>query len=367
MRILGKFIAFLLVLLLIIALPLSLLSYDVGRVLFNQGLVNEILTNILVDSDLMPIALKYYVEQRVEERYGTGEAIAWQDEPSIIDLLSFVDVDDWKTIRKEVLTDEILREWVSITVDGVYAWIDSDDLVPKIVWSMQSFKEQVSSRGGHNAVQFIYDALPPCTEQEVADFKARAAATEGGIEVFYNLCQFPDIYGLDQVDDYHDALVAIVEYIPDEFFLTEELSSLLDVQGISPLTIKAQLLLIRTSMRWAPLIPVVLLLLILLFAVRSLRELGNWWGIPLLLGGLLSLGLGLVYRTAIISALSFGSFNEIPPLVREEALSGIMLLAAEIFKPVIWQSLIVVVLGTMLIIVGVAVRPKKSVEQEAVA
>jgi len=364
MKILGKTIAFLILIILLIALPVSILAYDVGYVIFDQVLVKGILTEIVTESDLIPVALQWFSERRAEQRYGAGEAIAWENEPDIVDMLSLVDIESWQAIRLEALPNEILAEWVSVTVDGTYEWIDSEARLPNITWDLRSFKDRVSTEHGKNAIQIVFDSLLPCTETEVADFKSRLAAAPPGTEVLYNLCRFPDPWFDDQVSDYHESLLKVVEEIPDAFALTNELANIEDTQGVGPELIKAQLLLIRLLMRWAPLIPVVLLLLILAFAVRSLSELGRWWGIPVVLGGALLLILSLVYRATLIGVLTVGPLSEVPPLVREEVISALMILANEVFRPLMWQSIVVVVLGMIVIIVGAIVRPKPEVAAE---
>jgi hypothetical protein len=365
MKILGKIIAFLVLIFLLIALPVSILAYDVGRVVFDQVLVKDIVTEVVTESDLIPVALQWFSEVRAERRYGAGEAIAWEDEPDIVDLLSLVNIDSWKAIRSESLPDEFLVEWVSVTVDGTYAWIDSDDRIPNITLDLRSFKERALTEHGKNSIQIVFDSLQPCTESEVSDFKARLAAAPPGTEVLYNLCRFPDPWFTDQVSDYHESLLQVVEEIPDVFALTDELARIDDTQGVGPELIKAQLLTVRLLMRWAPIIPVVLLLLMLAFAVRSLGELGRWWGIPMVLGGALLLILSLVYRATLIGVLTVGPLSETPPLVREEVISALMVLAKEVFRPLMWQSIVVLVLGMIVIIVGAVVRPRPEIAVES--
>jgi hypothetical protein len=54
------------------------------------------------------------------------------------------------------------------------------------------------------------------------------------------------------------------------------------------MALKEQLRLLRGFSRWGWLLPLSLLGLIMALAVRSLRGLTRWWGIPVLLGGALS-------------------------------------------------------------------------------
>ena len=131
-----------------------------------------------------------------------------------------------------------------------------------------------------------------------------------------------------------------------------------DTQGAGPLALKAQLLFLRTLMKLAPFLPLVFLLLILVLAIRSLSELGRWWGIPLIITAALSAILTAFYRATLISVLSLGPLSEAPPVVLDEAIGVSMRLAAEIFRPMMWQSLVILVLGLLLFTVGLVLKPR---------
>jgi hypothetical protein len=358
MKFFLRIIAIILVLILVIALPLAILAYDLGRVIFNPPLVKGVIIEIVTESDLIPAALDWYSEMRAKERYNAGEAEAWVEEPDIVSLIEFIGIIDWREIRWKVLTDEILADWVSETVDGTYEWIDSDGQVPVIQWSMESFVSQVNSERGIDSIAIAYSALPDCNPEQIADFKARLATAPPGAEVIYNLCEFPAPWYDDQFSDYIRSLEDLIANIPSTFNLTERLSRVQDTTGVGPQMIKAQLRLIRWMMRLAPVIPLVLLVLILAFAVRSLKGYGRWWGIPLTIGGILSLLAALVYRPIVIFLLTAGPLSETPELIRDEALTGMLTLTSYIFKPMMWQSLVILIIGLGLILVGWLVKPK---------
>jgi hypothetical protein len=362
---LAKFVMFVFAFILVFSLPICVLAFDVGRVVFNELLVSHVITEITTESDLIPAALEWFSVRRAEQRYASGEAQAWVGEPDILTLIDFMTADDWRTIRWEVLPNEILEEWVGVTVAGTYAWIDSEDRVPQITWNMQTFIERVNTEHGINAITVAYNALPPCKPEQIEDFKNRLAAAPAGTKVLYNLCEFPDPWYEDQFSDYLESLESVVANIPAHFALTKELEQIDDTQGIGPEILKSQLRLLRTLMNLAPLIPVALLVLILIFGIRSLKGLGRWWGIPLTFGGLLALILGLAYRPVITWILAAGPLSEAPPLITEEATLAALRLAAEIFRPVVWQSLIIVVVALILVIVGAVIKEKKpqAVEQ----
>jgi len=281
-----------------------------------------------------------------------------EDEPDIVQLIEIVDSDDWRRVRAEVLPDEILAEWVSVSVDGVYAWIDSDDRIPNIVLQLQPFKDRVNSQHGINSVQIVYDSLAPCEQAQIDDFQSRLDAAPVGKEVPYNLCQFPDPWCEDQISDYHDSLLEVVGNVPAELALSQELAQEENPGSIGPEALKNQLRLARSLAHLAPLGALALLLLILLLAVRSWREFGRWWGLPLLIGGFLVVLMALLYSPVIATLLSAGPMSEVPPLVRHEATQATTRVTKLIFGPMLRQSLVVFGLGLVLTIVAAVAKDK---------
>ncbi len=74
---------------------------------------------------------------------------------------------------------------------------------------------------------------------------------------------------------------------------------------------------IRLGARLSPLIPVALLWLVALFAVRSWRGLMRWWGIPLLLAGLIGAALAVAFLP--VMKLGYVTFvgGKIPPYLSD--------------------------------------------------
>jgi hypothetical protein len=354
-----KFIGLLLALILIVVLPLVLLAYDLGHVVYNPPLIKSVITDEVINSNLIPVALEWFSDRRAQERVESGEALTGITEPDIVLLMSYLNRDDWRKIKAEVLTDEILTDWTSVTVDGVYAWIDTDYRVPQITWQLKPFKERVDSEHGITCIKIAYGKLPPCTQAEIDDFETRLAAAPPNTEVLYNLCEFPDPWHEDQYNDYLAELQSIVKNVPDEFALTDELAQTRDIQGVGPEVLKNQLRLIRTLMNLAPFVPAILLLFLLILCVRSLKDLGRWWGLPLLVGGFASLLMPLTYRWLITNFLAAGPLSETPELVREEATRSILRLAAEVFRPMLFQALVVMAVGLLIIAIG-AIKARQS-------
>jgi hypothetical protein len=362
------FLGVIFAILLVVLLPISLLVFDISKVVFNPPVAKRIINQEVTQSNLIPAALEWYSEERAQERVEMGVARTGVDEPDIVRLISFLDAEDWKKGKEELLSDEILTGWVSETVDAVYTWIDSEDAVPQVFLSFRAFKERTGSEHGVNAVTIAYDELAPCTEEQIDDFEDRLAATPPGQEVLYNLCRFPGPWYEDQFSDYLESLEEVVGNIPDEFSLTEALGGRdEDNQGTGAEDIKAQLRLIRTLMNVAWLIPLVLVLLIVAVKVRSLPSLGRWLGIPALIGGLFTLLPPLVFPTVITNQLAAGPLSETPELIRTEATRSILTLADAFFQPMLLQAIVLMAIGVVLYILFLVTRKKETAPAETEA
>lgn len=363
--IIARLLALLVALTLMLALPLSLLAFDLWRVVFNPPLIKALLTDEVVNSDLIPIALEWFSDERAQQRVASGEALTGVDEPDIALLISFLDRDDWRAIKKELLTDEFLTHLVSVTVDGVYGWIDSAERVPQITWDLKPFVERVNSEHGTNAITIAYDNLPPCKQEEIDDYLYRLSLVPPGVEILYNLCEFPDPWHEDQFTDYVNALFAVVDNVPTEFALTATLAGAADQSGVGPEALKQQLRLIRLlgGVAWA--LPLVLVLLIVALVVRSLPSLGRWLGAPLLVGGLIALLPALAYRYVITNVLAAGLLSETPDIIRPEVVRVIGRAADAVFQPLLIQAVVIVLVALVLFALQMLTGRRKPAPEKA--
>lgn len=352
MKLIARFIALLIAAILVIALPLSLLLFDTGRVLFNPLVVTNVITEFVTQSDLIPVGMASLAEQRTQEQTAPEDG-----GPNIMAWLRFLSVNDWSAIRWELLPDELLVEWVQATVDGVYTWLDNDTRLPEIVWDLQPFIDRVDSNHGAKAIAIIIDALPPCSEEQVAAIIA-SMVTTGETPMPEVLCRLPSPWFKEQINIFSLGLNQLAADLPGTFSLTNSLNRAQNSNSQGFEKVKSIGLLARSMTRMAALIPLVLLVLILIFAVRSLKTLGRWWGYSLTLGGLLAFILAQVYRPFVTTALVTGPLNKVPAQIQEDVLAGIMQLVHSIFSPLQKQAVIVLVLGLLLIIVGAVVKEK---------
>jgi hypothetical protein len=346
-----------LALVLIFTTVLTVVGFDIWRVAFDPTLVKGMLTDEFVDSPLIPRVLENLSQRRAQERIESGESLSGVNEPDIMLLISFLDFDDWNEMRRLIVTDEFITHLISVTVDSFYDWLDSSDPSPKFVWDVTALKDNLTGQAGMDAIMVAYRALPECTDQELADFEARLGAMPPGVEILYNLCQFPGDFGEDQIGDYVNALVDVSDNVPDEY----DFSRMLGGEQSSGFFMAAKMLLraFRTlgPFLWA--VPLVVLILMGAIGVRSWGDAGGWLGVPLLLSGGLVLGGTYSSRAAMLSAL-YNRFGEnISPLLREELQSSYYGLSGHVFQPMLIQGAVIAGIGLVLIVLGIVLGKKK--------
>jgi len=348
--------------LLVLTSLVAVFGYDVWRVAFNPPLVKQMLADEILNSPLVPRVLEDMSIRRAQERVESGESLSGVNEPDIQLLLSYVGYEEWAEIKELIITEDFVTHLVSVSVDGMYTWIDTDEPVPLFVWDMRELKERLVGQQGEDAIMIAYEQMPECTPEEVADFTSRLAAMPPGVEVLYNLCQFPEPWEEDQIDDYIHALIDINQNIPDDYDFNQMLGSGM-LSGGSLAAVKIFLLMVRFVGHWGWIVPLVLLLLILVIGVRSWDNLGRWLGIPLLISGALIVGTVLLVKPPLLAMLTNAISSQMTDLLREEVQASFTRLSDHVFQPILLQGAIILGVGILMIVVMIitnGVKRKKA-------
>ena len=338
--------------LLVIALVLTAFGYDIYRIMFNPIKVKALLFEEIKESNLVPAVFAFFSEQRARERIANGEALSGVSEPDIPLLMSFIQLEDWRSIKQLLVEDEFITHLVSVSVDGTYAWIDSEDINPQITWNMTPLKTNLTGQPGKDSIMVGYMALPECTQKEIDDFSARLAASPPGVEILYNLCRFPAPWKEDQIDDYSHALIDVNNNLPAEFAFSKMLETR---QGsaarLMPL-VKDLLKSIQWIGRWGWAICV--LIIGLIFLVNGKKWPGNLKaiGTPFVItAGILLvscvLGLGMLNKWLVSLLLTQSS-----EVVKTEMAASLTRLLAEVNKPLWIEAGVLLVVGISMLVIS---------------
>lgn len=362
MKFLSRFFAFVFALIFILLLPLSLLSFNVGRVLFNRPLLKTVLTNAVTNSELVPDALSWFTQE-----VSAGLLLPDVAQQDLTAVLMSLTQEGWQAIRTEVLSDDMLAGWTSSIVDGFYAWLGSDEPLPNFTLDMQSFKARINSDFGLRAIEIAYNSLPICSNDQVDEFKNLLANSAPGINVYFPPCQFPEIYKTDQLTAYLNSLTDVVSLIPDSYELQLQQTS---NSANGWVVLKANLRIFR-AIYWMGLVLAILFWgLIALLVIRTPRALARWGGIPLALAGALAILLSWAANAFLKGLLLTGPLQDTSPELRDEIIQVVSRLTGEMFTPMMLQALVVLLTGgVMLVMIGAKMgkqtrRPREEISQE---
>ncbi len=343
-----KFIAFVLAGVLMIVLPLALMANNVGDVLFNQEQVNEITTSVMLDSEIIPAALEILTNRQAED---ISTKIEDTDTPggrelNLFNLIYSMEEQNWKNLKAALLPDDLIQSWIEISVNGFYNWLDTEDQLPFISWNTNPLIDRMTGPEGEAAVVAFYDSLPDCTDLQMEEMQTIPGEPLPRAKMVKELCKLSTFPHTEQIEVYKVVLGMVVQAMPPEYNATQALLKQREQIG-GVYTLKWNIRNIRWQLDTVLLLPLGLLLLILFIGVRSMEGLGQWFGIPLIGGGLISLITAILSRPLWRGWLTERIPEGIPQtsLLYHELIDASVRFIGPIFNPLIWQSFIILLIG----------------------
>jgi len=361
-----KFLAFILAGALIFILPLSLLANNTGNVLFDQEEVNQLTSSVLIDSDIIPAAMEIISNRQADEISKKIEDTERGDrELDLFTLVYSMEERNWKNFREALLPEQVISSWIDVTINGFYNWLNTEDQAPYIRWDMIPLKDNMSGPAGEEAVIAFYDSLPDCTDIQMEDMQTEPGEPLPRAKMVKELCKLSTFPHSEQIEVYNDVMRMVVNATPPEYNATK---TLLRQGGAEDgiFTLKWNLRQMRWNMDTALLVPLFVLFLILIFAVRSLEALGQWWGIPLVGGSLIALITALLYKPLWTGILTDRMPEAIPQtsLLYHELIDGSSRVIAPVFNPLRWQSFVILLIGVGFLALGFILRMRESGQKD---
>ncbi len=277
-----KVLAIAVALIFILVVPITLLGRDLATVLFSPVSVSGILRSRLLASGFVN---NIAAESFLSERWFDATDIGGGELKPMFKYLSPAE-------RQEILTDLMPPEWVDAQLDNVihsfFTWIDSEQAEPLIAIDLVPLKEGFLKGGLRRTIDTLIDSWPSCTTDEIEIMREELMRTG---EIPIEVCEPPEPYRSQVLDFAVAELGFLIRGQPDKIPLFDSLdASLAEVTEF-----KEQFQFLRSVMMWGWFLPASLLGVLMILVIRSMRDVGQWWGIPLLIGGLLSLAvIGIV-------------------------------------------------------------------------
>jgi hypothetical protein len=215
-----------------------------------------------------------------------------KENPVLSATLAALSASDWEMLISALLPTEILKPLGEETIDATFDFLNENS--PKASISFRDLKAHLTDSKSTDAVMAFVRTQPACSAEDLLKLTALA---EGGNLV---ICQPPEISMPVLQTAIEKQLQFIANLLPDEKTFLQEKDKDEDFVKMQ----KARLL-----MRLSPLLPMLLLLLVTLAIVRSLSAWLRWWGIPLLIAGVIAAASAFLARPILQSILSLSPLH----------------------------------------------------------
>ena len=327
----------------VVLLPITLLSRNLALVIFSPPELSRLVSSRLVDQG----TLRQVV---VDNLFGAESNLAGIDLQGAAQHLS--------PEERDALIDRLLpAAWVEAQILRVtsdfFAWFDSPATRLQLSVDIDPLRAALRGEAAAGLVEAMVESWPACTLEDVT--RMIGLGVVPGQEGF-PYCEPPEpLRGL-LVGALTGGMRLLAEGLPAEIPIVDR-----DFGATEDLMLaKEQVRLVRFVSRWGILASFSLLGLIMALAVRSGRDLARWWGLPLLLGGLLSfvpvvLGGPLLRLMLARFMAGAGAIPALGNLV--EALAGA--LREAVLGPQAVQAVLLTAGGLVLVLLGFVRRSPK--------
>lgn len=291
----------------------------------------------LLRNERVPTEAELASAQPCFDQFGRPEP----NEGGIPDYMKTIPAEDWQAIIRAVLPPDMLERLVEDTFHSIFGYLNGE--TDSATLSMTAFKSHLSGPSGFEAVMQLLSSQPACTPDEIE--KMETGDLSGTKHLI--LCN-PADESLDVVEPViREELQFLAERIPDEAVLIPA-----GAEGAqNPMT---ALRVARGILRLSPILPLGLLFLISVFAVRSLKGWMYWWGIPLFLSGLFGLALAAavhpIFLWAFRAYLEPNFSRAIPASFVETSRDLMNAVLAGVAAPIAFQSIALLLIGIVMVL-----------------
>lgn len=338
MRTLGQFLAALCAILFIISTVIVLLLINIEAKAFSSATYKQA-----------------FADQRLYERMPSILASALMstmgDRISAVPFLRAFTVEDWQNTITVMLPPEELQAMADNSLDATFDYLNGR--TSSAVISLAPVKTQLAGPAGMDLVLQILSLQPACTTEQLLQI---ATGLLGGEIALCN--PPPEALGL-MTPFIQSQLQTMTNIIPNEVTIIPGTLS-----G-TPEDPRLRLNSIRSAITFTPLLPLLLLFGMTVFAVRSLADWLTWWGWSFTIAGVSSVIIGLVGSPIVGWILQFFIQNQgtilIPPVLISSIAETTSAVARQLLVPVLIQGGILGFIGFGMVLLTLLL-PKRPVD-----
>ena len=239
----------------------------------------------------------------------------------------------WESFFRNLLPTDILKAIGDDALSSTFAYVNMEADTAHL--TLIPLKASLAGDASIQAVYTLLKTQPECTFMQI---------TRMGIDLLsggkLQLCSPPeDLYPL-LTPVIQEQLRFTALAIPDQVEIIR-----------APLQNdpRPKLKTIRFIMRFSLILPIILLFALTVFAVRSLKDLLGWWGIPLFINGGIAFVISLIgaplVKVILQGILATQLPTYLPPILLEFASDLASAMAEALLRPILWQGLTITVIG----------------------
>ncbi|MGD8813373.1 MAG: hypothetical protein PVI78_02745 [Anaerolineales bacterium] len=266
---------------------------------------------------------------------------------------------DWEQLMVGLIPRPWLRDQLESAIDQIFVMLDSGDMNTPILLSMVELKTHIMGDAGVAAVVDLIQTRPPCTNEQLMRI-SQLEVNMSSVSMLLT-CRPPQNLLDNYLPQIRQILGEVVGEIDDELDLTASFEG--DGEGSGGFNL-GTIRLVRLGIRLSPLLSVGLLLLVTLFGVRSLKGFFLWWGIPLLIVGLIAIGGSLLVPLLLNWSLSTYGIELMPggisPQIIDFAFDIVRALFGTLAKAIALQATILAIVGLVFTIVSFFFKRSKA-------
>jgi len=253
---------------------------------------------------------------------------------------------NWATIINLLLPPQDLQSMLEGGLDQTFAYLNGETDTASL--SLVKLREHLAGPAGSEILLILIHSQPACTTDVLE--KIIVGLTNGKIL----LCNPLDDQTLSLIlPILQEPLTSLVNKIPDGATLIEPPPAGFPEPGSGPFGSDpiTTLRIVRRVISLSPILPLAFLLLITSFGVRSFKSWLQWWGIPILITGLITLGLAGVtmltlnwgWNTFIVTRIP----SYLPTAIADIGRAVAIFIVGTVVRSVVIQAVILTFVGLL--------------------
>ncbi|MCH7586574.1 MAG: hypothetical protein IIC78_00855 [Chloroflexi bacterium] len=324
-----QILAYLLAGLAILSLPIGVFANQTLRAILSSDVVAEVLSDVLIPGG--------------SARDFLVNGLLSSDRIDTVQTLLFENLNQAE--RDEIIEIFVPDGWVEAQLKSAVveflSWIESDRARLNFVLDLTVIKDDLQNGGASRVIEIVFESAPTCT---LAQFNVWQAALRADNLPQSGIC----VPEGDVVLPYRALVERLVlqqiREIPSKLTISDALGENQDL-----IKLKNAIVSFLDLLRILRLLPILFFGLLMTIAIRSMNQLGRWWGFPLILGSILGLMfvlLMIAFAPALLERTRV--LSDAPIAVRDVLQRGTQSILLNVLKAAAFQYIAGLLFGALL-------------------